>query len=190
MKITANSLKQGNVIVYEGVWIITKPPEHVKPGKGGAFIQLELKDLKTKIKTSKRIKSKDYVERAYLEQKKYQYLHEERDFLWFMDMGNFEQIQLNKSVIDKNVQQFLQDGMIIEIEFFENDPMNVILPSTVILQIEQTEQVIKGSTAAPSYKPALMSNGITVKVPGYLNSGEKIIVKTEDGSFVERAKNN
>jgi elongation factor P len=188
MKVVANALKQGNVIVYEGIWIITKPPEHVKPGKGGAFIQLELKDLKTKIKTSKRIKSKDYVERAYLEQKKFQFLHAEKDLFWFMDMENFEQIELNKTAIDKDILPFLQESMVIEIEFFENEPIGIILPHTVILEIEQTEQVIKGSTAAPSYKPALMSNGITVKVPAYLNSGEKIIVKTEDSSFVERAK--
>ena len=189
MKVSANSLKQGNVIVYDGrIWLIAKPPEHVKPGKGPAYVQLELKDLKTKTKLNQRISSSDYIERAYLEQKEYQYLYEEGDFLWFMDMVNFEQIQINKTAIDKSMLPFLQEAMILKIEFFENEPINFVLPSTVVLQIEQTEHVVKGSTAAPSYKPALMSNGITVKVPAYLSSGEKIVIKTEDGSFVERAK--
>jgi elongation factor P len=189
MKVSANSLKQGNVIVHDSrICIITKPPEHTKPGKGPAYIQLELKNLKTKEKFRDRVSSSDYIERAYLEQKEYQYLYAEGDLLIFMDMVSFEQIHLNKSSIDKSMLPFLQEAMVLKIEFFETEPMNFILPTTVTLQIEQTEQVIKGSTAAPSYKPALMSNGITVKVPAYLNSGEKIVVKTEDGSFVERAK--
>jgi elongation factor P len=189
MKVSANSLKQGNVIVYDNrLWVVAKPPEHVKPGKGPAYIQLELKDLKSKTKLNQRISSTEYIERAYLEQKEYQFLYPEGNSLCFMDNESFDQIEINKDSIDKNLTPFLQEGMLLKIEFHENDPINFILPATVVLEIEQTEPAIKGSTAAPSYKPALMSNGITVKVPAYLSSGEKIIVKTEDGSFVERAK--
>ncbi len=189
MKVSANSLKQGNVIVFDSrLWVIAKAPEHVKPGKGPAYVQLELKDLKTKTKLNQRISSSDYIERAYLEPKEYQYLYEEGTQLCFMDNDTFEQIQLDKSALDKGMLPFLQEGMALKIEFFENEPINFVLPSTIILEIVQTDPVIKGSTAAPSYKPAQMSNGITVKVPAYLNSGEKIVVKTEDGSFVERAK--
>jgi elongation factor P len=189
MKVSANSLKQGNVIVYEGrLWVIAKPPEHVKPGKGPAYIQLEMKDLKTKTKLNQRLSSTESVEKAYLEQKDYQFLYSDGSLLALMHTENFEQIDIDKSLIDQSLLPFLQESMVLKIEFFEGGPINFIFPSAVVLEIEHTEPPIKGSTSAPSYKPALMKNGITVKVPAYINSGEKIVVKTEDGSFVERAK--
>jgi elongation factor P len=188
MKVSANSLKQGNVIIFDNrLCVIIKAPEHVKPGKGPAYVQLEMKDLKSAIKLNQRISSSDQIEKAYLETKEYQFLYEQGSELCFMAMDDFEQIQLDKSLIDKNLLPFLQQDMLIKIESFDGSPINFIFPTNVVLEIKETEAVIKGSTSAPSYKPALMENGITVKVPAYLTSGEKIIIKVEDGSFVERA---
>jgi elongation factor P len=189
MKVSANALKQGHVIVFENrLWVIAKPPEHVKPGKGPAYVQLELKDVLNSTKLNQRISSSDYIEKAHLEQQEYQFLYTQGDDLCFMSNETFEQLEIAKPSFDKSLAPFLQEAMIIKIEFYDGRPINFILPSTVVLEIEQTEPAIKGSTSAPSYKPALMSNGITVKVPAYLSSGEKIVVKTEDASFVERAK--
>ena len=189
MKVSANSLKQGNIIVYDNrLWIIAKAPDHVKPGKGPAYIQLEMKDLKTSTKLNQRLSSTEYVEKAYLEQKDHQFLYAEGDNLIFMDKETFEQIEVNKSGLDKDILPFLQENMMVKIELFESSPLNFMLPSTVVLEIVETDPVIKGSTATASYKPAKLSNGVTIKVPQYLTSGEKIVVKTEDASFVERAK--
>jgi elongation factor P len=189
MKVSANSLKQGNVIIHDKrLWIIAKPPEHVKPGKGPAYIQLEMKDLKTSTKLNQRLSSTEYVERAYLEQKDHQFLYVEGDNLILMDQESFEQIEVHRSAFDKSMLPFLQENMIVKIELFESSPLNFVLPSTVVLEILETDPVIKGSTATASYKPAILNNGVTIKVPPYLISGEKIVVKTEDGSFVERAK--
>ena len=189
MKVSANSLKQGNVIVHEGrLWVIAKPTDHVKPGKGPAYVQAEMKELKTGTKLNHRFSSSDYIEKAYLERKPYQFLYEMENILYMMSQDDAAQIEVNKNAINKDQLPFIHEGMVLEIEFFEEDAINFILPTTVILEIESTEPSIKGSTAAPSYKPALMSNGVTVKVPSYLSSGEKIVVKVEDCSFVERAK--
>lgn len=189
MKISANSLKIGNIIVQDGrLMLIAKAPEHVKPGKGPAYVQLELKDIKTKTKTVQRISSSDYLEKAHLEQREYQFLYQDEKSLFFMGTQDFEQIELDKSDFDKGVLAFLQDGMLIKIDFFEDDPINFILPSTVTLEISETDPVIKGATASSSYKPALLENGVTIKVPPYLNIGDKVVVKTEDSSFVERVK--
>lgn len=188
MKVTANSLRLKSVIIYEnGLWMIMKPPEHTKPGKGGAYVQVEMRNIKTKTKTNIRFNSNDYIELAYLEKKPYQYLYNEGDNLVFMDKETFEQTNISKDLIEDKVV-FLKDNMDVEIEFYLEDPLNIILPSTVVLEVVETEPVIKGATVTGSYKPAVLENGIRVTVPPYLTIGEKIIVKTEDSTYVERAK--
>lgn len=188
MKITATTIKAGNILVHEGdLWRVSKQPEHVKPGKGPAYIQVEMKNLKTGSKQHVRFNSSDYVEKASLEQKKHQYLYEEGDNLIFMDMESYEQIQLNKEIMGDKLP-LLTDNMEVTVEFFEEKPLAIDLPATVILEISETEPHIKGATATSSYKPAIMENGIKVMVPPYVAQGEKIVVKTEDLTFVERAK--
>ena len=151
MKVSANSLKQGNVIVHENrLWSISKPPEHVKPGKGPAYIQAEMKELKTGTKLNHRFSSSEYIEKAYLEKKAYQFLYESGEILYFMSVSDAEQIEVEQKAIDKHLLAFLQDGMTIEIELFEGSPINFILPNTVVLEISHTEPSIKGSTSAPS----------------------------------------
>ena len=188
MKITATAIKQGNILVHrDELWIVAKQPEHTKPGKGPAYMQVEMKSIKTGTKLNERFNSSDYIEKAQLEQKDYQYLYMEDNNLVLMDLESFEQITLPKTILGDKLP-FIEDNMVVTIESYEDEALNIELPSTVILEIEQTDPVIKGATATSSYKPAILKNGVRVMVPPYLVTGEKIVVKTEDGSFVERAK--
>jgi elongation factor P len=188
MKIVANSIRQGNVLVYrDDLWIVSKTPEHTKPGKGPAYIQVEMKNIKTGTKLNERLSSSDTVERASLEKKTFTYLYMEGDKVVLMDDETFDQIYVSQEVVGDKMP-FLADGMKIEVEFYEEQIIGIELPTSVILEVVETDPVIKGATATSSYKPAIVSNGIRVMVPPYLVTGEKIVVKTEDSTFVERAK--
>lgn len=188
MKISANSIRAGHILIHnDNLWVVSKMPEHTKPGKGGAYVQVEMKNLKTGVKFNERFSSSDHVERVQLEQKECQFLYREEDLFIFMDNENFEQITINQRIIGEKLP-FLIDNMIVKIEFYEDNPLNIQFPQTIISEIVQTDPVIKGATSTPSYKPAILANGIKVMVPSYLVTGEKIVVKTEDASFVERAK--
>lgn len=188
MKISANSIRAGNVLVIDGqLWTVSKQPEHTKPGKGGAYVQVEMKNMKTGNKMNERFSSTDNVEKAFLEQKDFQYLYSEGDMLIFMDNESFEQISLQKEIMGERLN-FLTESMNVKLEFFEETPLSVELPTTVILEIEETDPIIKGATVTSSYKPAICTNNIKVMVPPYVEMGQKIVVKTEDSTFVERAK--
>jgi elongation factor P len=188
MKISANDIKLGFIIVFENdLWSVVKPPEHTKPGKGGAYVQVEMKNLRHGTKMNHRFSSVETVEKAYLEQKDMQFLYMEGDNLVMMDQENFEQIELNKKILDDKLP-FVAEGMKLVVEFYQDQALSVRLPATVVVTIEQTEPHIKGSTATSSYKPAILENGVRVMVPPYISSGEQIVVKTEDFTFVERAK--
>ena len=188
MKISANSIRAGNILVYENdLWVVSKTPEHTKPGKGGAYVQVEMKNLKVGTKVIERFSSSDYVERAQLEQKDLQFLYIEGDNLILMDNESFEQIFVNKKILGDKLP-FLTDNMTVTVEFYEESIIKVELPNSIIVEIAETDPVIKGSTVTSSYKPAMLTNGVRVMVPPYLTVGEKIVIKTEDVSFVERAK--
>jgi len=188
MKISANSIRTGNILVYNNdLWVVSKLPEHTQPGKGGAYVQVEMKNLKTGTKRHERFSSSDYLEKAELEQKNYQFLYFEGDDIVLMDNQSFEQINISKEILNEKLP-FLTENMNVKVEFYNEKPLNIELPATVILEIVETDPVIKGATATSSYKPATLANGIKVKVPQYLETGEKIVVKTEDLTYVERAK--
>ncbi len=188
MKITATAIKAGNILVYkDDLWVVAKQPEHVKPGKGPAYMQVEMKNIKTGGKINERMSSSDYIEKAQLEQKDYQYLYSEDDKLVMMDLESFEQILLPKSILGDKLP-FIADNMNVKVEFYGDQALSIELPQTVVLEIAETDPVIKGATATASYKRAILSNGVKITVPPYLVTGEKIVVKTEDASFVERAK--
>lgn len=187
MKISANSIRTGNILVYNNdLWVVSKQPEHTQPGKGGAYVQVEMKNLKTGTKRNERFSSSDHLEKAELEQKDYQFLYFE-DNIVLMDNQTFEQISVNKEILDEKLP-FLTENMIVKVEFYNEKPLSIELPATVILEIIETDPVIKGATATASYKPATLANGVKVKVPQYLEIGEKIVVKTEDLTYVERSK--
>lgn len=188
MKITANSIRAGHILVVNGVlWIVSKTPEHVKPGKGPAYLQIEMKNLKTGTKLNDRFSSSDYVEKAQLEQRDYNFIYPEDDKLVFMDNETFEQILLPKSILGERLP-FLIENMNVKIEFHGEEALNVQLPLNVTLAIVETEPVIKGATVTSTYKPAILENGARVMIPPYIETGTKIVVRTEDITFVERAK--
>ncbi|HVZ28761.1 MAG TPA: elongation factor P [Asticcacaulis sp.] len=188
MKINANTIKPGMILEYQnGLWTVVKS-EHVKPGKGGAFAQVEMKNLVTGTKLNERFRSDDTVERVTLEQRDHSYLYEDGDMLVFMDTANYEQISLAKEWVGEDQVQYLHDGMEVIIEFHDEKPIGMSLPDTVILEVMETEPTIKNQTASSSYKPAIASNGMRVMIPPFMGTGEKIVVSTATGEYMKRAE--
>ncbi|MBO6826889.1 MAG: elongation factor P [Sneathiella sp.] len=187
MKINGNAIRPGNVIEHKnGLWIAVKI-QHTQPGKGGAYLQVELKNLRDGTKLNERFRSSETVERARLEQKDHQFLFQDGELFTFMDIESYEQVSLSSELVGDKAQ-FLQDGMQLEIEFYEDEALNVLLPENVVLEITETEPTVKGQTAASSYKPAILENGMRIMVPPFCNSGEKIVVNTETAEYSKRAE--
>ncbi|MCE2992403.1 MAG: elongation factor P [Candidatus Jidaibacter sp.] len=187
MKIIANDIRVGNLLEHEGkLWVVLKTM-HTQPGKGGAFMQVEMKDIRGGTKQNIRFRSSENVTRANLDQKSYQYLYENGGNLELMDKTNYEQISLNKELAAENAA-FLQEGMDVTVEFYGEEPIAIVLPELVILEVEECEPVVKGQTATSSYKPAKLDNGIRISVPQFINSGDKIVVRVETREYMERAK--
>ncbi len=186
MKMNGNEIKPGNIIKHQDtLWVAVKC-NAVKPGKGGAFNQVELKNLLDGRKLNERFRAAETVERVRLEQKKHTFLYADGEMLVFMNGETYEQINLQAEFIgDRAV--FLNDGMEVDVDFYEERPISVSLPEQVILEVQDTEPVVKGQTAANSYKPATLENGVRTTVPPFINVGEKLIINTEDGSYVKRA---
>jgi elongation factor P len=188
MKINANSIRAGNVLEHNGrLYIVSKTPDHTMPGKGGAFVQVEMKDIKNGTKINERFRSTENVERVRLDQKEYQFLFIENNQLNLMDIENFEQITINEELMGDKIA-YLQDGMVVTVEMYEENPLKISLPDTVVLNVTETEPVVKGQTAASSYKPAILENGIRIMVPPFIDPDTKVVVKTEDDTYVERYK--
>lgn len=186
MKINGNEIKPGNVIEHEGgLWVAVKTMA-VKPGKGGAFNQVELKNLINGTKLNERFRSSETVERVRLEQKDFQFLYAEGDALVFMDTESYEQLQLEKDFVGDRAA-FLQDGMTVTVEMHEERPIGIKLPEYVTLTITEADPVVKGQTAASSYKPAVLENGVRVLVPPFIEAGERIIVDTTEVTYLRRA---
>lgn len=187
MKINGNAVRIGNVVEHQGrLWVVMKT-QAVKPGKGGAFNQVEMKDIRVGTKLNERFRADEQVERVRLEQSKATFLFADDDFLTFMDSESFEQIPIKREMIG-DLALFLQDGMEVQIESYEDEPLSVTLPETVVMEIVEADAVVKGQTASSSYKPAVLENGVRVMVPPHIESGTRIVVKPEDLTYVERAK--
>ncbi|MDR1289551.1 MAG: elongation factor P [Holosporales bacterium] len=187
MKINSNDIRIGNVLEHlSKLWVVTKT-QHVQPGKGGAFMQVEMKELRGGSKLNERFRAADTVEKVFLEEMEFQFLYRDDETLHFMNQDTFDQVQLPADLVGDSIV-FLEDGMIIKICMYEGAPISVSLPPTVVLQIVEAEPVVKGQTATSSYKPAVLSNGVKVMVPQHIETGAKIVVDTSDSSYVERAK--
>ncbi|MCG3266883.1 elongation factor P [Loktanella sp. D2R18] len=185
-KINGNEIRPGNVLEHEGgLWAAVKI-DHVKPGKGGAFAQVELKNLRDGRKLNERFRSADKVERVTLEQKDQQFLFEADEMLTFMDTQTYDQIALPADILGDR-RPFLQDGMTVKIEYYGEEALNVTLPQKVVCKIAETEPVVKGQTAANSFKPATLDNGVRVMIPPFVGQDESIVVNTEIFEYVERA---
>ena len=186
MKINGNEIRPGNVIEHNGgLWAAAKC-NAVKPGKGGAYNQDELKNLIDGTKLNERFRSAETVERIRLEQKDFSFLYEQGEALIFMDTETYEQLELNKDFVGERAA-FLQDGMMVTVEMHEERPIGIRLPDQVTLAITEADPVVKGQTAASSYKPAILENGIRILVPPFIESGERVIVDTNELTYVSRA---
>ena len=185
-KINGNEIRPGNVLEHnDGLWIAVKV-NHVKPGKGGAFAQVEMKNLRNGSKLNERFRSDDKVEKIRLEQKEQQFLYENDQMLVFMDMETYYQIELQAELLGDR-RPFLQDGMMVTIEYFGEEALNVSVPQKVTCIVKDTEPAIKGQTAANSYKPAILDNGLRIMIPPFVGPEESIIVNTETFEYSERA---
>ena len=187
MKILGNEIKPGMIIEHKNnLWSVLKA-HHVKPGKGGAFNQVELKSIQKGTKLNERFRSSDTVERAVLDEKKFSFLYEDENNCHFMDQTNFEQIQINKKLIGEK-SKLLKENMEVNLQFHEDEPLSVDLPSSVELKIETTDAAIKGQTASSSYKPATLENGIKIMVPPFINADDKIVLDTRTLEYVKKVK--
>lgn len=187
MKINGNEIRPGNIIQHKGaLWVAVKT-QAVKPGKGPAYAQVELKNAIDGTKLNERFRSSETVERVRLEQKDYQYLFAEGDMLTFMDLDTYEQISIPKDFLEERAA-FLQDGMKVTVESHEGRPIGIALPDQVTLAVVEAEPVLKGQTAASSYKPALLENGVRVMVPPFVGVGERVVVDTNELTYVRRAE--
>ena len=186
-KISGNEVRPGTMIEHQGsLWIAVKS-QSVKPGKGGAYNQVELKNITSGTKLNQRFRSDESVDEAVLDKKDFQFLYAAGDMLTFMDMENYEQIELAVDFVGEDQARFLQDGMKTLVQLHEGRPIGIKLPVQVTLTVAEADPVMKGGTAAPSYKTAMLENGLKIQVPPFVGAGEKIIVATEDGSYVRRA---
>jgi elongation factor P len=187
MKINGNEIRPGNVIEHKGaLWVAVKT-QHVKPGKGPAYAQVELKNVMDGTKLNERFRSSESVERVRLEQKDYQFLYPEDDMLVFMDMDTYDQINIRREFLEERAA-FLQDGMKVTVESHEGTPIGVTLPDQVTLEVVEADPVVKGQTAASSYKPAMLENGVRIMVPPFIGAGEKVVVDTNEITYVRRAE--
>ncbi|MFK7901578.1 MAG: elongation factor P [Nitratireductor sp.] len=187
MKINGNQVKPGNVLEHnKSLWVVVKT-DHVKPGKGGAFAQIEMKNLLNGSKLNERFRATESVEKIRLEQKDFQFLYEQGDMLVFMDNETYEQLELQKEFVGDR-SAFLQDGMEVTVELHEEKPIGIRLPEQVTLEIVEADPVVKGQTVSSSYKPAIMDNGVRVMVPPFIEAGEKIVVDTTEITYLRRAE--
>lgn len=187
MKINGNEIRPGHVIMHnDSLWVAVKL-QHVKPGKGGAFAQVELKNLQNGSKLNERFRSSETVERVRLEQNDHQFLYANGNALVFMNTENYEQIELDREFVGARAD-FLQDGMQVVVEAYEGKPIGIRLPDQVSLNVKDTEPVVKGQTAASSNKPATLENGMRLMVPPFVEAGDKIVVDTNDVTYVKRAE--
>ncbi len=186
MKISGVDIRPGNIIEYEkGIWKVAKT-QHTQPGKGGAFMQVEMKNLIDGRKNNIRFRSQDTVERVRLDTKDFQFLYVDGDSLVFMDQVNYEQITLPTDLLG-DAAAFLQDGMEVTLEMYDERPISVALPEQVEATIVEADAVVKGQTASSSFKPALLDNGVRVMVPPHIGSGTRIIVDVYERTYVGKA---
>ena len=187
MRINGNAVRVGNIIEHnDRLWVAVKT-QAVKPGKGGAFNQVELKDIRNGSKLNERFRADEQVERVRLEQRKAQYLFRDGDMLTFMDAETYEQTMIDAGLLGEQVI-YLQDGMEVTVETYEGEPLSVVLPDTVVMEVVEADAVVKGQTASSSYKPGVLENGARIMVPPHIEAGTRVVVKPAEGTYVERAK--
>ena len=188
MKIDGNEIKVGNILeINNKLWKVLKT-QHTQPGKGGAYIQAELKEIKEGTKMNSRFRSSETIEKAFLDEKKFQYLYGENENFFFMDQQTYEQLELGKDIISEDQSKYLIENNDVIIQFYNEKPVSLQLQEQVVLTVLETEGVVKGQTAASSYKPAVLEKGIKTTVPQFIEVNDKIVVSTIDDTYIEKAK--
>ncbi|MGB3448491.1 MAG: elongation factor P [Xanthobacteraceae bacterium] len=187
MRVIASSIRKGNVIEQNGQLYVVLSAENIHPGKGTPVSQIEMRRISDGVKISERYKTTDQVERATIEDRNYNFLYEDGDGFHFMNNETYDQVQVPKDVIGSSAP-YLQENMTVKLSMHDVVPVAITLPQRVTLEVVDTEPVTKGQTASSSYKPAMLSNGVRSAVPPHVGVGTRIVVLTEDGSYVERAK--
>jgi len=188
MKVQANTVRPGHVIEHEGKQYTVLKHQIITPGKGGAFVHLEMRDIKSGVKTNERYRTQDTVEKLNVDELECTYLFTDGEQITLMDTSNYEQIVVPKDLAGE-AYAFLKDNMPVTVDTVEGKPVGLHLPATVVMEVVQADAVVKGQTASSSYKPAILENGVRVMVPPFIETGTRIVVNTEDLSYVERAKN-
>ena len=187
MKINGNSVKPGMIVEHKtDLWVVTKS-QSVKPGKGGAFNQVEMKSLKNGSKLNERFRASEEVERVRVDEEKFQYLYQQENKLIFMNLTDYEQMELDVEFIGDKIDLLRENDEVI-LEMYDEKPIGIQLPNTLIFEVSETEAVVKGQTAASSNKPAVLENGLRVMVPPFIEQGEKVIINTEDLTYLKRAE--
>ena len=187
MRVIASSLRKGNIVEIDGKLGVIVAAENIHPGKGTPVTQLDVRRISDGVKVSLRYKTTDQVERAFVEDRKHQYMYQDHDGFHFMNMESYDQVALGADIIGDQAA-YLQPEMEVTISLHEGTPLAIELPPKTTLEVVETEPTVKGQTAASSYKPAVLSNGVRTMVPPFVTAGTKIVVMTADGSYVERAK--
>ena len=187
MKINGNSVKPGMIIEHKNdLWVVTKS-QSVKPGKGGAFNQIEMKSLKNGSKLNERFRASEEVERVRVDEEKFQYLYQQDNKLIFMNLTDYEQIELDVEFVGDKIKLLRENDEVI-LEMYDEKPIGIQLPNTLVFEVSETEAVVKGQTAASSNKPAVLENGLRVMVPPFIEQGEKVVINTEDLTYLKRAE--
>tara|TARA_B100000989_G_scaffold43707_1_gene27837 strand:- start:2607 stop:3167 length:561 start_codon:yes stop_codon:yes gene_type:complete len=185
MKINATEIRVGMILEYkDDLWEVLKT-NHVKPGKGGAFAQVEMKSLIKNTKLNERFRSSETVEKASLEEEKYNFLYSDDDNYYFMSPNSFEQINLSKNIVgDKG--KMLTENLEVTISFHNENPLSILLPNQLSFVVEETDAALKGQTVSSSYKPAVLKNGLNIQVPPFIESGDSVIVDTRTMEYVKK----
>lgn len=187
MKVIASSLRKGNIVDIDGKLYVILSAENIHPGKGTPVTQLDMRRISDGVKISERYRTTEQVERAYVEDREYQFLYRDGDGYHFMNSETYDQVTLPKDIIGDQVA-YLAEGMKVTLSVHEGVPVAIQLPQRAVLEVVETEPTVKGQTASSSYKPAMLSNGVRTMVPPHVSAGTRIVVMTADGSYVERAK--
>ena len=185
MKINATEIKVGMILEYkDDLWEVLKT-NHVKPGKGGAFAQVEMKSLKKKTKLNERFRSNISVEKAVLDETVFNFLYSDGDIFYFINPSTFEQIYINKNIIGEK-DKVLKENLEVTISFHNDEPINISLPNQISCKVESTDAALKGQTVSSSYKPAKLDNGLNIQVPPFIESGDSIIFDTRTLTYVKK----
>ena len=185
MKISANEIKTGMLLEYKNdLWEVLKT-QHVKPGKGGAFNQVEMKSIKKNTKLNERFRSEQTVEKASLEEIKHNYIYEDDSNYFFMDNKTFEQINISKSILGEK-GKFLKENLEVTVSFYNDEPLMVQLPNQINCKIAETEVALKGQTVSSSYKPATLENGVNIMVPPFVENDNEIMVDTRTLEYIKK----